>query len=169
MHNVSSEYPQYKQLFKSYLMLRNVDVGVIVIELRYFSDDASTERLKELLLLLNKYLKRKVPSDLMSDLREKKIFPVKNLAGDIDRRSYDEYNWYFADRQSLWDSFNGKLPLLDLDVKTVRALRPLIEALAMIRWQLSEADETKLEKVGDPIRDDEKTQDLKQRAVHFLQ
>jgi hypothetical protein len=150
-------------------MVGNVNGSHIVTELQYMNNYASTERLKELLLLLNKYLIVEVPSGLMSNLREKKIFPVKNLDGNIDRRSYDEYNWYFADRQSLWDSFNGKLPLLDLDVKTVRALRPLIEAFGMMPWQLSVADEPKLEKVGTPIYDAEKTQDLRQRAVHFLQ
>jgi hypothetical protein len=150
-------------------MLGNVNGSHVVTELQYMNIYASIERLKELILLLNKYLIVQVPDGLMSNLREKKIFPVKSPDGNIGRRSYNEYNWYLADRQSLWDSFNGTLPLLDLDVKTARALRPLIEAFQMPPWQLSVADEPKLEKFRTPIYDDEKTQDLRQRAVHLLQ
>jgi hypothetical protein len=141
----------------------------VVTELQYWGSLVSIERLKELLLLLNKYLAVEIPGGFMTNLRGVKIFPVKNRDGIIDCRSYDEHNWYIADRQGLRDSFNGKLPLLDLDVKSVRALQPLFEALEMGPWQLSVADKPRLERVGTPIYDDKKTQDLRQRAIHFSQ
>ncbi|KAN0099174.1 hypothetical protein V8E51_012949 [Hyaloscypha variabilis] len=168
-HNINSEYPQYRRLFRNYLALGNVNGSHVVTELQYMNSLVSNERLNELVILLNKYLAVEIPSGLMTNLRGAKIFPVKTRDFIIDRRSYDEHNWYIADRQGLWDSFNGKLPLLDLDVKSVRALQPLIEALEMGPWQLSVADEPKLEMVGTPIYDDEKTQDLRQRAIHFSQ
>lgn len=155
-------------MFQDFLRVGNLNASHVVIELQQRETYASTERLKELLLLLNKHLRVGAPRDLMINLRGKRIFPVRNVYGNIEHRSYDERNWYLADRQSLWDSFNGRLPLLDLDARMVRALDYLIEAFRMMPWRLSAADEPVLERSGTCIYDEQKTLDLRQRTVHFL-
>jgi hypothetical protein len=104
----------------------------------------------------------------MSKLKGKKIIPVRKPDGKLYCLSYDEDLWYFADRQSLWDSFNRKLPLISFDVRTVRTLKPLINAMGLTRYLLSEADKPTLEIVGDQIYDEEKTWELRERARYFL-
>lgn len=168
VHNLSSEYPQYKKLFRGYLRLGNVTRDHVIKELQCATSSTSFDRLEELLLLLNNHLKLAAPQDCMSKLKGKKIIPVRKPDGKLYRLSYNEDVWYFADRQSLWDSFNGKLPLISFDVKTVRRLNPLIKAMGLTRYLLSSSDEPTLKTVGDKIYDEEKTWELRERARYFL-
>jgi hypothetical protein len=147
------------------LALGDVEANHIVGELRATST-TQIERLKELLVLLNKYLKDPFPQNLVTTLQGMAIFPVRTLNGSVVSMRYEDV-WYMADRPSLRDSFSGKLCLLDFDVKTVRTLQPLIIALDKTSRLLSIADEPKLERIGTPTYHDQKTSDLRLRAVHF--
>jgi hypothetical protein len=163
--DLSSQYPEYRQLFQRYLEVGNVDANHIVREL-CARNTTQFERLKELLILLSKYLKDPFPQTLVPSLQGMAIFPVRTLDGSVVSMRYEDV-WYIADRPSLRASFSEKLSLLDFDVKTVRTLQPLITALDITSRLLSIADEPKLEKIGTPIYQEQKTMDLRRRAVHF--
>jgi hypothetical protein len=163
--DLSSQYPEYEQLFQRYLELGNVDTNHIVRELCARST-THIERLKELLVLLSKYLKDPFPQNLVTALQGIAIFPVRTLDGTVVSMRYYDI-WYIADRPSLRASFSGELSLLDFDVETVRTLQPLIIALDKTSRLLSIADEPKLEKIGTPIYHVQKTIDLRLRAVYF--
>jgi hypothetical protein len=163
--DLSSQYPEYKQLFRRYLGLGDVDASHIVRELCAINT-TQIERLKELLILLSKSLKDPFPQHLVTTLQGIAIFPVRTLHGNVVSMIYEDV-WYIADRPSLRESFSGKLSLLDFDVKTVRTLQPLIAALDKTSRLLSIADEPNLEKIGTPIYCAQKTIDLRRRAVYF--
>jgi hypothetical protein len=162
--DIGSQYPENGQLFQRNLQLGDVDANHIVRELCVST--TQVERLKELLVLLSKYLKDPFPQNLVTALQGKAIFPVRTLDGSVVSMRYEDV-WYIADRPSLRKSFSGKLCLLDFDMKTIRTLQPLIIALDKTSRLLSIADEPKLKKVGTPTYQDQKTIDLRLRAVHF--
>ena len=168
VHNLNSQYPLRKTLFRVYLHVENVNRHHVIKELQCATSTTSFESLEQLLLLLNKHLKPDSSQDCVFDLRGKKIIPVRKPDGSLCRLSYDQDIWYLADRPSLWDSFTGKLPLISFGVKTVQKLNPLINAMNLREKLLSEADKQKLEKVGDQIYDEEKTRDLCGRVHYFL-
>lgn len=168
VHKLSSEYPLCSSLFRSCLLLGNATLDHVIKELKSVTTSTSFHTLQQLLLLLNKYLTAKSPPNCLSELRGKKIIPVTKPGGE-DRMDYNKDVWYFADRQSLWDRFNGKIPLISFDVKTVRTLNPLIDAMDLSDYLLSEAVEQKLETVGLKIEDKERTDDLRARARYFVQ
>lgn len=82
---------------------------------------------------------------------------------------YDKNVWYLADRSSLWERFKGKIPLIAFDVRTVRTLKPLINAMGVSSSLLSEAVNQTLEIVGLKIKDVKRTTDLRERAQYFVQ
>ncbi|KAF8854837.1 hypothetical protein BDZ45DRAFT_693078 [Acephala macrosclerotiorum] len=168
IHKLSSEYPLCGSLFQQRLLLGNATLDHVIKELQSVTTSTSFHTLQQLLLLLNKYLTPKDPPDCLWKLRGKKIIPITKPGGE-DRMDYDKNVWYFADRQSLWDRFNGKIPLISFDVKTVRKLKPLIDAMNLSEYLLSAAVKQKLNIVGLKIEDKERTSDLRQRAQYFVQ
>lgn len=118
-------------------------------------------------MLLNEHLARKSPQDCLSQLKEKKIIPVKRPDGELCLMDYDKDTWYLADRQNLWDCFNGKLPMINFNVRTVRKLKPLIDAMGLESSLLSKSDERTAATVGVKIFDDDKTSELRHRVQYF--
>ncbi len=168
VHKLSSEYPLCSSLFRNRLSLRNVTLNHVVEELRSVPNNTSFKTLQQLLLLLNKHLTSKASPNCLSCLKGKKIIPVTKPGGD-DCMDYNSDVWYFADRQSLWDSFNGEIPLISFDVKTVRKLNPLIYAMERSEYLLSVAVKQEPKVVGLRIEDKQRTHDLRQRARCFFQ
>jgi len=168
VYKLSSEYPLCSSLFRTCLLLGNATLDHVIKQLQSVTTSTSFHALQELLLLLNKYLKPEGPPGCLSELKGKKIIPVTKPGGE-DRMDYDTQVFYLADRQSLWDRFNGKIPLIAFDVNTVRRLSPLIKAMNLSAYLLSEAVNQNLEMVGLPIKDKERTDDLRQRARYFVQ
>ncbi|KAH6668745.1 hypothetical protein B0J14DRAFT_518033 [Halenospora varia] len=167
VHRLSSEYPLCSSLFRTCLLLGNATLDHVIKELQSVTTSTSFHALQELLLLLNKYLKPDGPPGCLSKLEGKKIIPVTKPGGE-DRMDYDTQVFYLADRQSLWDRFNGKISLIAFDVNTVRKLTPLINAMKLSEWLLSAAVEQNLEMVGPKIEDKERTDDLRERARYFV-
>ncbi|KAG4432653.1 hypothetical protein IFR05_011856 [Cadophora sp. M221] len=165
-HKLSSVYPAHSSLFRGCLQLENAKLGHVVKELKGVTDSTPLHTLQQLLLLLNKYLSPKDSKDCLSSLKGKNIIPVTTPSGE-DRMNYNKDIWYFADRQSLWDRFNGKIPLISFDVKTVRKLTPLIDAMDLSDHLLSNVVEQKIDFVGLKIKDKERTDDLRDRARYF--
>jgi hypothetical protein len=167
VYYLSTEFPQYKKLFRDHLKLGNVTLNHVIQELECVTSSTSFSRLEELLLLLNGYLRKGSPKNCLSKLKGKDIIPVRKPDGTLCRMNYDSDVWYFADRQKLWDCFDGKLPLITFDVTTVRKLDPLIQAMDLSNCLLSKADTNTLEAIGDKIYDEERSLELRRRASYF--
>lgn len=161
------EYPLCSSLFRDRLVLGNATLDHVVKELRNINENAPFDTLQQLLLLLNKYLTLRSPPGCLETLKGKKIIPVTK-SGNEYHRDYDHDLWYFADRPSLWDRFNGKVPLISFDVKTVKELSPLIEAMKRSKYLLSAAVTQNLKIEGSKIKDEEKTADLRERARYLV-
>jgi hypothetical protein len=168
VHRLSSEYPTSKELFRTYLRLSNVTQDHVIKELLQTTSTTSFDRLQELLLLLNKHLDSKSPKDCLSQLKGKKIIPVRETDGELCRMDYNSDVWYFPDRQNLLDSFSGSLPLIAFEVKIVKKLKPLIQAMALQDYLLSVADTSATKVVGAKIFDERKTLDLRKRVRYFF-
>jgi hypothetical protein len=119
------------------------------------------------LLLLNKYLTPESPSDCLDKLKGKKIVPVTRF-GNEHRMNYDHDIWYFADRPSLFDRFDGKVPLISFDVKSVQKLSLLIDAMDRSQYLLSAAVTQDLKTIGLKIDYKERTADLRERARYLV-
>jgi len=65
--------------------------------------------------------------------------------------------------------FQWEIPLISFDVKQVRKLNPLIDAMNLSEYLLSVAVKQNLETVGHKIKDKERTNDLRERARYFIQ
>lgn len=167
VYYLSTEFPQCKTLFRDHLNLGNVTLDHVIHELECVTSSTSFSRLEELLLQLNRYLRKGSPKNCLSKLKGKGIIPVRKPNGTLCRMNYDSYNWYLADRQKLWDCFNRKLPLITFDVTTVRKLDPLIQAMGLSDYLLSEADKQVLEAIGDIIYDEERSLELRRRVSYF--
>lgn len=164
VYYLSTEFPQCKKLFRNHLKLGNVTLDHVIQELECVTSSTSFSRLEELLLLLNRYLRKGSPKNCLSKLKGKEIIPVREPNGTLCRMTYDSKHWYLADRQKLWHCFDGKLPLITFDVTTVRNLDPLIQAMDLSGHLLSEADTQSLEAIGDIIYDEERSLELRRRA-----
>jgi len=168
VHRLSSEYPKSQKLFRTYLRLSDVTRDHVIKELLQTTSATSFDRLQELLLLLNEHIDSKSPKDCLSQLKGKKIIPVRETDGELCRMDYNSDLWYLPYRQNLLDSFNGSLPLMAFEVKTVKALKPLIKAMALQDYLLSVADTSTTEVVGAKIFDESKTLDLRKRVRYFF-
>jgi hypothetical protein len=168
VYKLSSEYPLCSSLFQTCLLLGNATLDHVIKELQSVTSSTPFHALQELLLLLNKHLEPDGPPGCLSELEGKKIIPVTKPSGE-DRMDYNTQIFYLADRQSLRDRFNGKIPLLAFDVKTVRKLSPLINAMKLSERLLSATVEQNLEMVGLKIEDKKRTDDLRRRARYFVQ
>ena len=103
-------------------------------------------------------------------MKGKHIIPVRKNSDSGEEQkfvSYDEDGWYLADRISLQESFSGKIWLSDFTIQEVRSLGPLIDAMGLGDQRLSQAVEEDTECIGDPIRDEEQTIALRQRASYL--
>lgn len=168
VHFLKLEYPERKKLFRDHLKLGIVTLDHVITELDCVADTVSLGRLRELLLLLNKYLKKNSAADCLSKLKYKRIIPVREPDGSLVRRAFGMPIWYLADQLNLFDSFKGKLAFIDFDVATVLTLKPLIQAMDKEDWTLSGSDESQLETEGDEILDQERMVELRTRAHYFL-
>jgi hypothetical protein len=125
---------------------------------------------KQLLLVVNDFLRRNVSSGPFEKLMGKDVPVVKSAPGRemSDRVNYDRHIWYFAHRPSLRESFKEKVWLIDFPADVVRKLSPLIKAMGLEDYRLSAAVVEETECNGDPILDQDRTMDLRARAQYFM-
>ena len=172
VYALSSAYRGCKPLFCSCLAVGNATIDHVVAEIISLNA-ANTTKCKELLILLNEYLATGSPMLAINKLKGKRFIPVTDSASSDDLqvsilKNYNEDIWYYPDRPSLYNSFVGKVPLLDFSVQEVRKLSPLINALGHKYRRLSEAVEEATESSGDPIYDSLSTRDLQKRSQYFV-
>jgi len=167
LHYLSIEFPHNKMLFRDYLKVGNVTLDHIVQELECVNTSTSVSQLEELLLHLNRYLGKASPENCLVKLEGKPIIPVRKADGTVQLMAYNSDGWYLADRQRLWDCFNGKLTLITFDVATVRKLNPLIQAMDLSDRLLSKADTQTLEATGDELYDEDRSLELRGRTGYF--
>ena len=168
------QYKDCKSLFCTLLGLKNATLEHVVDEIlnpqsRDLNQQAAQQ--KQLLLVVNDFLRRNVSSGPIEKLMGKDVIPVvKSAPGRemSDLVNYDRHIWYFTDRPSLHESFNEEIWLLDFPVDVVRKLSPLIKAMRLEEYRLSAAVVEETECNGDPILDQNRTIDLRARAQYFI-
>lgn len=162
------EYKDCKLLFCTQLRLKNATIEHVIDEILSPQD---FERRKELLLVLNNYLRSKRSSLSVEKLKGKMIIPVRMVAKPRDQtalKNYDRHVWYLADKPSLQESFKEKVWLIDFPLDVVRKLSPLVKAMGLENYLLSNAVEEETECCGDPILDQDRTMDLRKRVLFFM-
>lgn len=172
VYALATEYSDCKSLFCTRLKLQNAKIDDVVTELLSLPTSGCFNKHKELLLVLNDYLDKGSPSDPILKLKDKDVIPVTKSLRVKERTNaclmnYNKDMWYFADRVSLQESFKGKLYLIDFTVAEVRRLSPLIKAINLEDYLLSKAVVETTEFCGDPIYDQDRTMDLRNRAKYF--
>jgi len=172
VYALATEYSDCKSLFRTRLKLQNAKIDDVVTELLSLPTSRCFNKHKELLLVLNDYLHKDSPSTSIQKLKGKDVIPVTKSHRIEDRTNsclmnYDKDLWYLADRVSLQESFKGKLHLIDFTVSEVRKLSPLIKAMDLEEYLLSEAVVETTEFCGNPIYDQDGTMDLRNRAKYF--
>jgi hypothetical protein len=103
----------------------------------------------------------------LSKLKGKKIIPVKKPDGEICCMDYNKDIWYLPDRQNLLNSFSGRLLLINFEAKTVRKLKPLVEAMGFQNYLLSAADDSTTVTVGVKVFNQPRTLELRRRVQYF--
>lgn len=154
-------------LFCTQLCLKNATLEHVIDEMLSPQD---FEQRKDLLLVLNDYLRNKMSLSSVEKLKGKKIIPVRMVTKPRDQTTLKNYNrhvWYLADRPSLQESFKEKVWLIDFPVGVVQKLSPLVKAMELEDHLLSNAVEVETECCGDPIFDQDRTMDFRKR-VQFL-
>lgn len=172
VYALATEYTDCKSLFCTRLKLHNAKIDNVVTELLSLPNSGCFNKHKELLMVLNDYLDNGSPSTAILNLKGKDVIPVIEpyQMGERAKTRLMNYNrdlWYFADRVSLQESFKGKLYLIDFTVFEVRRLSPLIKAMGLECFLLSNAVVETTEFCGDPIYDPDGTIDLRSRAKYF--
>jgi hypothetical protein len=172
VYAVSSDYHGCKPLFNKCLGLGNATIDHVVEEIIGLPAAGST-RCKELILLLNEYLAAGSPPSAINRLKGRRFIPITDTSSSNDfqvvvLRNYDEDIWYLPDRPSLYNSFDGKVPLLDFSIQEVRKLAPLIDAMGIRDRRLSKAVKETMESSGDSIFDSDKTRELQRRSQYFV-
>lgn len=172
VYALATEYSDCKSLFCTRLKLQNAKIDDVVTEILSLPTSGCFNKHKELLLVLNDYLDNGSPSAAIRKLKGKDVIPVTKSHRIEEQTNaclmnYDKDLWYFADRVSLQESFEGKLYLIDFTVAEVRRLLPLIKAMNLESYLLSRAVMETTEFCGDPIYDQDGTMDLRNRAKYF--
>ncbi len=173
LHVLANRYRDCRSLFVTQLGLKNATVGDVVDELVALPISAPLSTRKDLLKALNEYLQHGsgLSKNSIHLLKANRVIPVRDIAdggGKLRVMSYSRSRWYFADRQSLRDCFEGKVPLVDFTIDEVRGMSALIKEVGLEKRLLSEAHVETTEIVGDPIRDPKRTSDLRERAEYLL-
>lgn len=171
---MASDYPACRSLFCNRLALRNATIDHVVDELLSLRRSNHTGKLKELLFFLNDYLLRGALHSAVHKLKGTIVIPVVSeyeALEDADYLwlAYDKHVFYLADRSSLLERFRGKVPIADFTVNEVRRLSPLIDAMDLKDWLLSEAATETTQACGDLVYDEERTIELGQRTKYIFQ
>lgn len=176
---LEAHYANYEKLFCTILGVGPAGIDHVVDELCSISDEEgpSAQRFEELFSLLGRFLSdtHKLRPGQVQRIRNAPIFPiVRKLNGSQDGsgaswQSASNSVWYIADRSTLERAFRGKVDMLDLPVRLVRALNALFKDLGLQNMFLSSHVKTTTMVSGASIRDIRREADLKIRVKHLYQ
>ena len=126
---------------------------------------------KNLLLLLNEYLRNGSPAASVQRLKDIKVFPVIfRHEQDLHEIMFQDHRqtWYIADTSILQQAFVDKVRLMHFTIAEVKLLTPLINAMGLKEKLISRAVEQRMEKIGNPVIDESKTLEIKSRASYLF-
>jgi hypothetical protein len=127
---------------------------------------------KGLLMVINEYIRRDPACNIDVNLSLRAVFPVTQphtLGSSREVVLKERYDiWYIPDRESLKDCFKSRVCLLEFTAEETRKFEPFIRAMSLKHRLLSEAVTETTETSGDPIFDQETTEDLLVRIPYLI-
>lgn len=93
------------------------------------------------------------------------IFPVKQQNECLEDIS--EKNWFIPDRTRYKMLFDGKIQMLDLDLRTINSMMPLITALRLEHRLLSRVVKETHQILGDPDLEPMHTKEMQNKAEYI--
>ena len=158
---ISDQYEDLKDLFVGVLNVRIPDLRLLVKELKRVAQSSpSIKDVKSLIWQINIF---NPTSEDLDTLQGSKIFPVRRANGRLElRRRLARFS--IIDRQPWADAFEGKLDVLDFNLKEVRTLEPFLSSME-VRGYLSEVVIERSSFQGIlPEPSTKRTRDLRRRA-----
>ncbi|KAM5350326.1 hypothetical protein ACJ41O_006831 [Fusarium nematophilum] len=155
--HLEKHYPSHREFFKSLLGIPDGSLKTLIAEVQKMASTDSFIYIRQLLETTSHYVHLASFSDLQDhdtfkNLRECRIWPV--LLGDsnqeFDKLMDSQQVWYIPDYEHLRHSFEGKLPFLAFNSKTLVLLRPLFQLLGVERRNISAAAKPKPTIEGNP-------------------
>lgn len=167
-------YSDCKTLFCELLGVTSATTIHVVNEFCSISDEASQAlpRFEELFSLLQRFHSDKSELDVkqIKRVRGARVFPIlEGRSASITLRSVDDGNWYIPDKATLGSAFIGKVDMLSVPVKLVKAQRGLFADLGCGDLFLSVAVQETVKPRGVSIRDELREDDLKTRFKFISQ
>lgn len=148
VHALKEHYPDNKKLFIDVLGVYDASIETIIQETRQFTRLVNLDYIRDVFLELEKCikdLKDEVPATTAEPLHTRSIFPVRTISESsgfsLLRSSNSSTEWFIADSAHLARSFQGRLPLLALDVSDVGRLKRV--------FKVAKAEMRKLSNVAD--------------------
>ncbi|KJK63796.1 hypothetical protein P875_00064712 [Aspergillus parasiticus SU-1] len=134
---LNDEYEGLYELFVDIIGVRTLTLEMVIKKLiDQGSTSASVKEVKETIHLLNNYLQRDEGVPDSQPIRDAKVFPVRDLNGQVVLRNYDDA-FSIADRNHLYDWFVGKADFLDFGVNDIHRLEPFLNWVGLERRYLS--------------------------------
>ncbi|KAB8229009.1 uncharacterized protein BDW43DRAFT_289566 [Aspergillus alliaceus] len=134
---LNDEYEGLEEFFVDIIGVQTLTLEMVITKLvDQGSTSASIEEVKETIWLLNKHLQTDEEVPDSQSIRDAKVFPVRDLNGQILLRSCDEA-FSIADRKHLYDYFAGKAHFLDFSVNDIHRLAPFLNWAGLERRYLS--------------------------------
>jgi hypothetical protein len=142
-------YPEHHQFFCGILGLTSANWETLREEALNITACDNIEHISQVFVAISSHLKEMddVPTaspmsgQSVQDLKQSRIFPVKTQTSHstFDRLStaQEDEMWFIADRLHLRQIFEGRVPLLALNVESVEKIRLLIQKLGLEHRLLS--------------------------------
>ena len=131
---LSRYYPDLALLFRSFLEIRDAQIGDVIEELLSLSGQVPrTHAIKDLLSSLNSLLRARANEDSIRRLHTAAVLPVRAASGELLLRTCESSasDWFVADRERLQLCFLPNLDFLDFTVSDVKRLLPLLQQLGL--------------------------------------
>ena len=174
MVKLSRHYPNLRHLFCTCLGVKNADVYHVINELCSLEGaEINYERVKAIIFGINAHLGERVKIDELDliDLKNKKVFPIYQTEHGTRVTKFCRYKedmWFIPDRESLVESFRGKVWLLDFTVFESKELEKFFESFDLTRRKLSRNVQERTVVDGDAVYNDEYTTIFRQKTEHIL-
>jgi hypothetical protein len=167
-YSLRNHYPTCSQFFREHLSIRNAVGTDLVDEIIHVRQVSPPKPSKTILLALSNYLSNATfrASAKLYSLKSVRCFPVKGSTERIDHVSCREA-FFIPDQQSLVNTFQGCLPLLDLSVDETRSLKPLFDSLQISDRSLRACVKVICEPIGEEVEDAYLTDNLRSKSGYL--
>jgi hypothetical protein len=133
---LEDQYEELKGFFVEKLGIKSLTLQMVYDELLQGPQQRSAQEVRDVLMTFNDLLcSEPVPLE-PRPLLDARIFPVRYADGTVELCSAN-VDFAIGDRQNLRDRFMSQVSILDVDLKSARALRPFFEWAGLDRQYLS--------------------------------